>query len=93
MAEMGLCTSAAKQLDPEDPRCARVTFSGRFREVTDPVELATAKAFLFARHPAMASWPADHNWAVHEIDIAEIWIIDIYGGGEMDTLHSHSCRP
>lgn len=91
MAEMGLCTSAAgpveigqlraEQLDPEDPRCARVTFSGRFREVTDPVELATAKAFLFARHPAMASWPTDHDWAVHEIDIAEIWLIDIYGGG------------
>ena len=102
MAEMGLCTSAAgpakagqrraEQLDPEDPRCARVTFSGRFREVTDPVELATAEAFLFARHPAMATWPADHGWAVHEIDIAEIWLIDIYGGGGPSTFTLTSVR-
>ena len=95
MAERDLCTSAAaaavgrgrtgsesKQLDPEDPRCARATFSGRFVQVSDPVELATAKAFLFDRHPTMATWPDDHDWTVHEIDIAEIWLIDIYGGGE-----------
>jgi hypothetical protein len=94
MAELDMCTSAVavgtgrSELDPEDPRCARATFSGRFLVVSDPIELATAKAYLFDRHPAMATWPDDHDWTVHKIEIAEIWLIDIYGGGELITFHT-----
>ena len=68
-------------LDPEDPRCARVVFSGTFVEVKDADELKFATDALFERHPGMVSWPADHSWKVYKIVLSEIWLIDIYGGG------------
>jgi hypothetical protein len=71
--------------DPEDPRCARVVFSGKFTSVEDGEESAFAQAALFDRHPQMESWPADHNWKIHKIDLAEIWLIDIYGGGKFSS--------
>jgi hypothetical protein len=79
-AQLGRCT--VDHLDPEDPRCARVVFSGKFTEVTETDELTFATGALFERHPAMVTWPADHSWKVHKIDLVEIWLIDIYGGGE-----------
>eukprot|EP00981_Chlorochromonas_danica_P004913 scaffold988_cov165-Ochromonas_danica.AAC.15 len=78
MAQQNLCP--VDKLDPEDPRCARVVFSGNFVEVTDPAELSFAKQALFERHPAMETWPTDHDWKVHTITLSEIWLIDIYGG-------------
>jgi hypothetical protein len=69
-------------LDPENPRCARVVFSGKFVPVDDPDEKDFAHNALFDRHPEMASWPTDHDWKVHKIDLEEIWLIDIFGGGE-----------
>lgn len=78
-AQLGLCT--VDKVDPEDPRCARVVFSGKFNQVTEAEELTFATNALFERHPAMPSWPADHSWKVHKIDLVEIWLIDIYGGG------------
>ena len=87
LAEYGTYCNV-EALDPEDPRCARVVFSGKFVEVTDPLELAFATDALFQRHPAMEDWPADHSWKVHKIEpSAEIWLIDIYGGGI--TIFSH----
>jgi hypothetical protein len=83
MAQLNMCT--VNRLDPEDPRCARTVMSGNFVAVTDAQELAFAQAALFERHPAMATWPADHSWKVHKIDLKEIWLIDIYGGGEIIT--------
>ncbi len=78
-AQIGRCT--VDQVDPEDPRCARVVFSGKFTLVTEPEELTFATNALFERHPAMPTWPKDHDWKVHRIDLVEIWLIDIYGGG------------
>jgi hypothetical protein len=72
--------------DPEDPRCARVVFSGKFTSVEDADEAAFAQAALFDRHPQMESWPTDHNWKIHKIELTEIWLIDIYGGGKISTL-------
>ena len=83
MAECGLCT--VDRLDPEDPRCSRVVFSGNFIEVTDSTELTQATLFLFDRHPAMTTWPTDHNWKIHKIIFNEIWLINIYGGGKSIT--------
>lgn len=80
MAQQGLCPVATK--DPEEPTCARVVISGDFEAVTDPNEFATAKSFLFDRHPTMQTWPDDHNFNVYKINIREIWLIDIYGGGK-----------
>lgn len=68
-------------LDPEDPRCSRVVFSGTFAEVADDTdEYGFAKDALFERHPQMQSWPDDHSWKIHTIVLSEIWLIDIYGG-------------
>jgi hypothetical protein len=81
MAEKNLCP--VTYLDPENPTCARVVFSGKFVDVTDPNELAFAMEALFERHPTMVDWPADHSWKVHKIIISDIWLIDIYGGGKI----------
>jgi hypothetical protein len=80
-AERGFCT--IDRIDPEDPRCARVVFSGEFVEVDDVEEQVDAQSFLFNRHPAMSSWPDDHSWKVHKIVISEIWLINIYGGASI----------
>lgn len=44
MAQQNLCP--VNKLDPEDPRCARVVFSGNFVEVTDPAELSVSLTTL-----------------------------------------------
>lgn len=85
-AQIHRCT--VDRLDPEDPRCARVVFSGNFTMVTDPEELAFATNALFERHPTMTTWPTDHDWKVHRIDLTEIWLIDIYGGGTVHVRQS-----
>lgn len=76
----GLCP--VDRLDPENPSCARVVMSGQFIAVTDEDELSFAQTALFERHPEMVTWPEDHSWKVHKIDLNEIWLIDIYGGGK-----------
>jgi hypothetical protein len=69
------------KLDPEDPRCVRLVFSGQLSQVEEGDELQFATTALFERHPAMKTWPVDHNWHVYKINITDIWLIDIYGGG------------
>ena len=76
MAQQGKCP--VNHIDPEDPRCARVVFSGKFAVVTDEDELSFAQTALYERHPAMEDWPDDHNWKIHKMVFDEIWLIDIY---------------
>jgi len=76
----GFCSAAS--IDPEDPRCARLVFTGAIRNTTD-AEQATAKSNLFARHPGMKKWPADHNWHVVTLDFEHIWLIDYFGGASV----------
>jgi hypothetical protein len=88
MAQLGNnCT--VDKIDPEDPRCARVVFSGIFHEITEPNELKFATESLFERHPAMIDWPSDHGWKVSKIDLYEIWLIDIYGGGRTAFINRY----
>jgi len=67
-------------IDPEDPRCTRLSLSGKMVNVTDQGEHDAAKDMLFAMHPSMKSWPADHNWLITKLDIEKIWLIDTFGG-------------
>ena len=76
----GTCGFAGTQLDPEDPRCAKITLAGSVAQCSGADE-ATGKAALFARHPQMKTWPKDHGFAVYELHITDIWMIDFYGGG------------
>jgi len=68
------------QLDPEDPRCLRLTISGLMVNTSDKDEEARAKAALFKMHPSMESWPADHQWIVTKLQIQHILLLDFYGG-------------
>ncbi|OEU05652.1 hypothetical protein FRACYDRAFT_204837, partial [Fragilariopsis cylindrus CCMP1102] len=55
-------------LDPEDPRCAKLTISG----VVSPCEEDSkqlALDTLFATHPQMANWPEDHGFIPCEMKI------------------------
>ena len=60
--------------------CTRVVLSGTFQVITDEAELAFAQKALFARHPAMATWPVDHGWVTAKLVVDDIWEIDMYGG-------------
>ena len=76
----GTCGFAGSKLDPEDPRCAKITLTGSVAQCSGADE-ATGKTALFARHPQMKTWPKEHGFAVFELHIADIWMIDFYGGG------------
>jgi Pyridoxamine 5'-phosphate oxidase len=52
---------AAMRLPPQDPTCAKVSLSGKVVEVVGEAA-AEAKAMLFSRHPAMATWPTGHDF-------------------------------
>jgi hypothetical protein len=80
LAQQGICT--VDQIDPEDPRCARLVLSGRFVQVVEENELQFATTALFERHPAMKTWPVDQNWHVYKLNLSNIWLINIYGGGK-----------
>merc|ERR1711973_490810 len=68
-------------IDPEDPTCAHVIFTGTivFLEENSP-EAAFAKDGLFSRHPAMPGWPKGHEWAFAKLEIKNIMLLDFYGG-------------
>ena len=71
----------ASKLDPEDPRCAKLTFTGVMTKSTGDSE-TLGKSYLFARHPAMHSWPKSHGFTVYELKVQHIWMIDFYGGAQ-----------
>lgn len=71
---------AALKLDPEDPRCSRLSLTGTMVNVTDQTEHDKAKEVLFSQHPSMKSWPADHGWLIQKLKIDKIWLIDTFGG-------------
>ncbi|KAM6934309.1 protein CREG2 [Xenentodon cancila] len=65
--------------DPEDPRCARLTLTGKMVEVA-PEELAFAKEAMFSRHPVMAKWPVGHKWFFMKMDLIQVLLQDWIGG-------------
>jgi hypothetical protein len=80
VAEAALSTGCGGA-DPESPVCAKVTALGRTRRVPDDGgAAATAREMLFARHPEMADWPADHGFAPYEMEVEELHLLDFFGG-------------
>ncbi len=73
--------------DPENPTCAKATFTGAFELVTDEQEREVAKDALFSRHPMMPTWP--HHFDFYAIRIKSIWLIDIYGGAKEVDLDDY----
>ena len=69
------------QLDPEDPRCARLVLMGTIAPVDkDDARYEGALAKMFYMHPAMADWPDDHMFYLAEFAIESVWLIDYFGG-------------
>ncbi|XP_077436199.1 protein CREG2 [Vanacampus margaritifer] len=74
--------------DPEDPRCARLTLTGKMVEV--PLEeLAFVQEAMFSRHPVMAKWPAGHKWFFMKLDLIQVWLQDWTGGTSLIPLEEY----
>ncbi|XP_046967161.1 protein CREG1 [Vanessa cardui] len=72
-----------QKYDPEDPRCTRLMLSGKMKKIKENTnEYKFAKAALFERHPAMANFPADHDWFIAKMKIAQIAMVDWFGGAK-----------
>ncbi|KAK0133891.1 Protein CREG2 [Merluccius polli] len=65
--------------DPEDPRCARLTLTGKMVDV-GPEEQEFAKEAMFSRHPLMGKWPVGHNWFFMKLELVQIWLQNWFGG-------------
>jgi hypothetical protein len=57
-----VCPALPCPAHTQDPTCAKVTLLGRLRPVPAGAAQLAARAALFSRHPAMASWPAGHQF-------------------------------
>ncbi|XP_063542716.1 protein CREG1 [Cydia strobilella] len=81
LEETRYCES--QQWDPEDPRCTRLMLTGIMKKVKEGTpEYTFAKGALFERHPAMANFPSDHDWFVAKLKIAQIAMVDYFGGAK-----------
>lgn len=49
----------------QDPTCAKLTISGFLGPVPEE-EVPSAEEIMFSRHPAMAKWPAGHQFQLWE---------------------------
>ncbi|XP_028248887.1 protein CREG2 [Parambassis ranga] len=74
--------------DPEDPRCARLTLTGKMVEVA-PEELAFAKEAMFSRHPVMTKWPVGHKWFFMKMELIQVWLQDWVGGTSLIPLEDY----
>ena len=83
---MAACGSLESAVDAEDPRCAKMTFTGNLHPCGDDTEcVSIGKDALFNKHPTMKHWPKNHHFAVHELDVQGIWMIANFGGGSTIT--------
>ncbi|XP_041930234.1 protein CREG2 [Alosa sapidissima] len=74
--------------DPEDPRCARLTLTGRMVEV-EPEEVDFAREAMFSRHPVMKKWPVGHKWFFMKLAIEQVWLQDWIGGVSIIPLDEY----
>ncbi|KAL6100999.1 creg2 [Pungitius sinensis] len=74
--------------DPEDPRCARLTLTGKMVEVALE-ELGFAKQAMFSRHPVMAKWPVGHKWFFMKMELIQVWLQDWIGGVSLIPLEDY----
>jgi hypothetical protein len=57
-----------------------VSLEGRVTPVPAGAAADAALAALAARHPAMATWPADHGFAPYELHVDRAKVLSWYGG-------------
>lgn len=62
-------------------RCARIMLSGKLVRVQNNTEeYDFAYNSLAERHPIMKTWPKDHNFFLAKLKIANIAVLDWFGG-------------
>jgi len=78
--------------DPEDPTCARISFTGKFVDVSKngtKEEQDFALKALYSRHPEFPSFgppgTGDHDFHIYKLVIESIFFIDFYGGAAKIT--------
>lgn len=77
-------------LDPEDPRCARVTLSGKVKNVkVGTHEEEFARKAMFTRHPVMETWPKDHDFHLAKLKIGQIVLLDQFGGPKYISVEEY----
>ncbi|XP_067150801.1 protein CREG2 isoform X1 [Apteryx mantelli] len=70
-------------IDPEDPRCTRLTLTGQM--VMVPLEeMEFAKQAMFSRHPVIRKWPRNYEWFFMKMNIEHIWLQS--WNGEVSTI-------
>ncbi|KAG5675411.1 hypothetical protein PVAND_005319 [Polypedilum vanderplanki] len=73
------CTN--KNIDPMEPTCARVMITGKVLKVQkSSKEHDFATKAMISHHPASVNWNEEHNFFLCKIKIAQIMVIDYYGG-------------
>jgi len=85
--------STCAKTDAEDPTCARISFTGKFVDVSangTKAEQDFALKALYSRHPEFASFgppgTGDHDFRIYKLVIKEIFFLDYYGGAATLTL-------
>ena len=78
-------------LDPENPLCMQISLTGVVAKVDpdDTYAVKEAKVYLFSRHPQMALWPADHDFAPYEMQIERIRLLSSFGGAHEIPLDEY----
>ena len=84
---------SARPQSPTAPTCCFLPTEGRPTWALAPppapegtlarvpaAEADAAAELLFARHPEMQSWPADHGFAPFELQIDTLRLLDFFGG-------------
>lgn len=66
---------------PQDPTCAKVSLTGKLLRVPAEHIPAAARA-MFSRHPAMRGWPASHRFALYELHVEAVRLLDSFGGAK-----------
>lgn len=83
--------SCSKQgVDPMEPTCARIMISGRavkLEEGNDDFNFG--KNAMFSRHPAAQKWLSTHNFFLCKLEIAQIAVLDWYGGPHYVTVEEY----
>jgi len=88
LAQGGYCRD--NNLDPQDPRCARTILSGeRVKLEKGSEEETNVRKMMFARHPAMSSWPESHGFYFCKLDVKNIIVLDWFGGAQTVTVEDY----
>ncbi|KAK9138078.1 hypothetical protein Sjap_008672 [Stephania japonica] len=80
VSELGLGPVSGR--DPQDPTVVKLTMTGKLGKLDrHSAEGQFALSALFAKHPQMKKWPADHGFEVYKLEnITDLFLLFERGG-------------